>query len=197
MPWRKGKQMRSKGSPEGQQGLRRRGRRKRREDGLLTTGEMARLSKSTVRTVRFYEQETILEPSSRSDGGHRLFSEQELEKLLLVMDMRTAGLSLDEIKTIFVIRKSCSTGAEASRRVGELLQVQIKAMQEKVMVLQRLQQDFAQANEVFTNCRDCQNHGDFPMECLCCDMMVKPAELPRTVRVLWNLTPSSHSIEPS
>ena len=34
---------------------------------------MARLSMSTLRTVRFYEEEGILRPIARTDGGHRLF----------------------------------------------------------------------------------------------------------------------------
>src|SRR5690348_9179110 len=61
----------------------------------LTTGEMARLSNSTLRTVRFYEEEGILRPARRTEGGHRLFERTELDRLMLVTDMRMAGLSLD------------------------------------------------------------------------------------------------------
>lgn len=179
--------MHDEGTADGQPAPRRRGRKKKRKDGLLTTGDMARLSNSTLRTVRFYEEEDILRPTLRSDGGHRLFSETELEKLLLVTDMRAAGLSLEEIKTILSIKSGSSTGAEASQRVGEFLRSQIKAMEEKVLVLQRLQQDFAQANELFNKCHYCENRGTFPTECGYCGVMDEPTSLPRTVRVLWSL----------
>lgn len=43
------------------------------DGALLTTGEMARQSSNTLRTVRFYEEEGILRPVRRTDGGHRLF----------------------------------------------------------------------------------------------------------------------------
>ncbi|MBT8451830.1 MAG: MerR family transcriptional regulator, partial [Deltaproteobacteria bacterium] len=55
---------------------------------LLTTGDMARLSQSTLRTVRFYEQEGLIEPERRSSCGHRLFSARELLKLQLALDLR-------------------------------------------------------------------------------------------------------------
>lgn len=168
-------------------GTRRRGSRKRRKDGLLTTGDMARLSNNTLRTVRFYEEEEILRPTLRSEGGHRLFTKGELEKLLLVTDMRAAGLSLDEIKTVLQMRDSSKTGAHASTRVGQFLQGQIDAMRQKMQVLQRLQQDFEQAADVFAKCQFCNNEETYPSECKFCGVMDKPSSLPRTVRVLWCL----------
>lgn len=179
--------MRDESSPDGS-APKRRGRKKKRKDGLLTTGDMARLSNSTLRTVRFYEEEDILRPALRSEGGHRLFSEIELEKLLLVTDMRAAGLSLEEIKTILSIKATSKTGAEASQRVGEFLREQIRLMEEKVLVLQRLREDFARADDLFTKCHFCHNQGTFPTECGFCGVMDQPTTLPRTVRVLWSLT---------
>ena len=38
---------------------------------LLTTGDMARRSSNTVRTVRFYEEVGVLESAERTEGGHR------------------------------------------------------------------------------------------------------------------------------
>ena len=148
---------------------------------------MARLSNSTLRTVRFYEEEDILRPTVRSDGGHRLFAEGELEKLLLVSDMRAAGLSLEEIKTILKLRDSSTTGANASSKVGQFLQSQIDSMREKMNALQRLHEDFQNAAEVFAKCQFCNNEDTYPSECGFCGVMDKPDSLPRTVRVLWNL----------
>ena len=70
----------------------------RRKDGFLTTGDMARLSSNTLRTVRFYEEAGLLSPVQRTDGGHRLFPQSELRKLQLVSDLRAAGFSLEEIR---------------------------------------------------------------------------------------------------
>lgn len=165
----------------------RKGRKDRRKDGLLTTGDMARMSNSTLRTVRFYEEEDILHPVQRSEGGHRLFAPEELDKLLLVTDLRAAGLSLDEIKGILVLRRTSKSGAHASRLASEFLQEQTDAMRKKIAVLQRLQEDFAVASQVFAGCRHCENENAVPSRCQYCGIAEKPPVLPRAVRVLWNM----------
>lgn len=165
----------------------RKGRKDRRKDGLLTTGDMARMSHSTLRTVRFYEEEDILHPAQRSEGGHRLFAQEELDKLLLVSDMRAAGLSLEEIKAILELRRTSKTGAQASRRASEYLQEQTEAMRRRIVVLQRLQEDFAIATQVFAGCRHCENEDSQPSRCKLCGVADKTTALPRAVRVLWNV----------
>ena len=85
------------------------------EGPLLTTGDMARLGRSTLRTVRFYEEAGLLKVA-RHEGGHRLFSETELHKLRLASDLREAGLSLSDIKTLFELKARCGSAEEASAR---------------------------------------------------------------------------------
>ena len=89
----------------------------RRKDGLLTTGDMARQSANTLRTVRFYEETGLLTPVQRTDGGHRLFEKGELRKLQLISDLRAAGFSLEEIKEMIEAKLQCNCGADASRNV--------------------------------------------------------------------------------
>ena len=45
-----------------------------------TTGEIAKACGVTVRTVQFYDQKGILIPSALSEGGRRLYSEEDLKK---------------------------------------------------------------------------------------------------------------------
>ena len=46
-----------------------------------TTGELAKECGITVRTVQFYDQRGILVPSALTEGGRRLYSEEDLKKL--------------------------------------------------------------------------------------------------------------------
>ena len=41
------------------------------QEALLSTGEMARRSGATLRTVRFYEAEGLIRANDRDGGGHR------------------------------------------------------------------------------------------------------------------------------
>ena len=77
-------------------------RRPEGEDGQdsLTTGDMARLSQTTLRTVRFYEAEGLIQAMERGDGDHRRFARGELHKLQIISDLRESGLSLKQIKDL-------------------------------------------------------------------------------------------------
>ena len=44
-----------------------------------TTGELAKLCGVTVRTVQYYDTRGILVPSELSEGGRRLYSEDDLK----------------------------------------------------------------------------------------------------------------------
>jgi len=151
---------------------------------LLTTGDMARLSASTLRTVRFYEQEGLIEPERRSACGHRLFTARELMKLQLALDLREAGLSLQNIKDLFCLKTDCDCPEEASQRMSNVLNQQIDTMQQKIAKLRKLREELSAMVSVLTECQSCEER-DFPLACKKCDVMGSP-QLPRALQVLWH-----------
>ena len=62
-----------------------------------TTGELAKECGITVRTVQFYDQRGILVPSALTEGGRRLYSDDDLRKMKIICFLRDTGLSLDTI----------------------------------------------------------------------------------------------------
>lgn len=65
-----------------------------------TTGEIANLANVSVRTVQFYDTKDLLHPSEVSEGGRRLYSENDLKRLKLICALKSLGLGLDSIKGI-------------------------------------------------------------------------------------------------
>ena len=65
-----------------------------------TTGEMAKLCNVSVRTVQFYDTKGLLYPSELTNGGRRLYTDDDLTKLRLICTLKAIGLSLDSIKGI-------------------------------------------------------------------------------------------------
>lgn len=65
-----------------------------------TTGEMAKLCNVSVRTVQFYDQKGVLHPTSESEGGRRIYNEDDLTKLRIICTLKSIGLSLDSIKSV-------------------------------------------------------------------------------------------------
>lgn len=62
-----------------------------------TTGEMAKLCGVSVRTVQYYDTRGILTPSELSEGGRRLYSENDLKRMKIICFLRDAGISINSI----------------------------------------------------------------------------------------------------
>ena len=62
-----------------------------------TTGEIAKLCGVSVRTVQYYDSRKILIPSELSEGGRRLYSEQDLKRMKIICFLRDAGISINSI----------------------------------------------------------------------------------------------------
>ncbi len=162
-------------------------KRRCRKDGLLTTGDMARLSHSTLRTVRFYEEQGLLDPMTRTHGGHRLFAPCELDKLRLVSDLRAAGLGLEEVRELLALKKTQASGAKAARAVIERLGRELTQMNERAKLLTRLAAELEQSRRHLDACTGCEDPR-FPDECGRCSVM-SGAPLAKALRVLWNVEP--------
>ena len=62
-----------------------------------TTGEIAKLCGVTVRTVQYYDSREILVPSELTEGGRRLYSEEDVKRLKVICVLRELGLSINVI----------------------------------------------------------------------------------------------------
>ena len=65
-----------------------------------TTGEIAKLCGVTVRTVQYYDTRGILIPSELSEGGRRLYSEDNLKRMKIICFLRELDLPIDAISQI-------------------------------------------------------------------------------------------------
>ncbi|MBQ9664216.1 MAG: MerR family transcriptional regulator [Oscillospiraceae bacterium] len=65
-----------------------------------TTGELAKLCGTTVRTVQYYDTRGILLPSELSEGGRRLYSQDDLKRMKIICFLRELDLPLDAISQI-------------------------------------------------------------------------------------------------
>ena len=79
-----------------------------------TTGELAKLCGVTVRTVQYYDSRGILIPTELSEGGRRLYTDDDLRRLRIICFLRDMGLPIDAIAQLLA--------EEEPGRVVELLQ---------------------------------------------------------------------------
>ena len=69
---------------------------------MLKIGEFSKLSHLTVKALRFYEKEGLLEPAFIDPWtGYRFYETRQLEDAAEIKAYRQLDLSIDEIKTIY------------------------------------------------------------------------------------------------
>lgn len=111
----------------------------------LSSGDLARATGETVRTIRFYEEQDLLRPPVVSGGGHRRYTEQSLERLRLILDLRELGLSLGEIRTLLQLRSGCRTAAELAARFETVLLGHVEKARASLERLRRVQRELTAA----------------------------------------------------
>lgn len=113
---------------------------------MYTTGELAKLCGVTVRTVQYYDSRSILLPSRLSEGGRRLYSEDDLRKMKTICFLRSLGLSIDSIREIL-------DEAHPEQVIALILQQQtvlrseIKANEKKLALIEDLRQGIKLAGD--------------------------------------------------
>ena len=65
-----------------------------------TTGQLAKLCGVTVRTVQYYDTRGILIPSELTEGGRRLYSEDDLKRMKVICFLRELDIPIDAISQI-------------------------------------------------------------------------------------------------
>jgi len=70
---------------------------------MMHIGELADRSEMSLRTIRHYDETGLLRPSGRTVGGFRLYTERDLERLLVIRRMRPLGFSLEEMGEVLSI----------------------------------------------------------------------------------------------
>ena len=150
---------------------------------LLTTGEMARLSQTTLRTVRFYEAEGLIRPCEREGGSHRKFPSSELAKLQIISDLRDAGLSLQEIKDLIAVKGGFPSAPRAATAMTAAVDTRLGDVERRIAALDRVRGELLRFKGMLQTCRVC-THPEFPRLCGECDV-AEPKGAERATQLLW------------
>ncbi len=119
-------------------------------------GEVAELLDVTVRTIRYYEEEGLVEPL-RSEGGTRFYTDRQIVRLRAILLMAANGFSLDVIRLIAEAREGSRTGDEGSGRVSARLDELIAELTARIEQTQQLREEVVRARSWVRKCRGCTN----------------------------------------
>lgn len=81
---------------------------------IMQIGELAEKSRMSLRTIRHYDEVGLLKPSGRSEGGFRLYTPDDLDRLLVIRQIKALGFSLEDMAEILQIIATLSSASAAA-----------------------------------------------------------------------------------
>lgn len=120
----------------------------RRENGYLQIGEVAERTGVTQRTLRFYEEKGLLKPPTRMEGGFRLYSQDDIQRVERIRQLqKLLGFSLAEIKEMVEaeevkaqLQAVICRGAEDQERRARVLRALDLTEKQHAMIRQKVEQ---------------------------------------------------------
>jgi MerR family copper efflux transcriptional regulator len=89
---------------------------------LHQIGAVAKAVGLSLRTIRYYEEVEVVPPSGRTSGGFRLYTDEDIERLRLVKQMKPLDFSLEEmrdlLRTLDAARDAGADGAQLHERLA-------------------------------------------------------------------------------
>lgn len=67
---------------------------------MYKIGEFSKLSKTTIKTLRFYDEIGLFKPSKVEENGYRMYSVEDLNTISTIRELRSFGVSIDDVKKV-------------------------------------------------------------------------------------------------
>jgi len=106
-----------------------------------TTGEVAKLCGVSVRTVQYYDDRGILVPSELSEGGRRLYSEDDLKRMRIVCFLREAGLPINSISALLAEEKPENIISVLLEQQEQVLREELTERQTKLDLIEGIKRE--------------------------------------------------------
>ncbi|HKU34594.1 MULTISPECIES: MerR family transcriptional regulator [Paenarthrobacter] len=104
-------------------------------------GELAERTGLSLRTIRHYDDVGLLPATARTEGGFRVFSEDDFERLMVIKQMKPLGFSLEEMAEILgLLAAPDDTAPDGSKKLADFLE---RAVHQRAKMARNL----AQADE--------------------------------------------------
>ena len=102
----------------------------------MTIGSLADRAGSNVPTVRYYEEIGLLPRPSRKSGGHRVYGEEDVRRLLLIKRCRDFGFPIEQVRQLVTLTNNLSRDCIEAR---DLAKAHLNAVRQKLKEMRALE----------------------------------------------------------
>ncbi|ENU81897.1 MerR family transcriptional regulator [Acinetobacter sp. ANC 4636] len=111
---------------------------------FFSIGELAKKSKISADTIRFYEKKQLITAPKRANNNYRYYDDQALQQLIFIRHCRELGMSLKEIQEMNALmlhpQDNCTV-------VDTLVETHLGHIQDKIQQLQKFSQQLQQLRQ--------------------------------------------------
>lgn len=135
---------------------------------LFKIGILAELSGKTIRTLHFYEEQGLLTPARRTEGGFRLYNSESLARVKLVDKLQVLGMTLTEARDLLQSFENSETGHQAARNFMSTVLEKRRALDAEIKRLSALHSELTETVEYLAHCVHLCEKASSPSACASC-----------------------------
>lgn len=110
-------------------------------------GQLAARLGLTERTLRYYEEMGLLETVRRFEGGRRVYTDEDVQRLKFIQRLKVLGLSLQEMRELERLYRQDGSNRQMLPRLIELLDAHIDATEDRIASLEALRDEIRSYRE--------------------------------------------------
>jgi MerR family copper efflux transcriptional regulator len=156
---------------------------------LLRIGDLSRLTGKTVRAIHLYEELGLLQPTSRTSGGFRLYEPGAVERVRWIGLFNGMGFSLQEMRELVHAWWDAGLGPEAMSTLRSLFKRKLEDTREAVRRSQHLELELAAGLSYLEACRVCAAPASTAKSCVGCQQDHGMEQAPALVAGLKSASP--------
>lgn len=115
---------------------------------MMKIGELAKVSGTSIETIRFYEREQLLPAAGRTGGNYRIYGGEHAERLAFIRHCRSLDMALDEIRVLLRFKDAPQDNC---RQVNDLLDEHIGHVARRIKDLRLLEKQLKSLREQCTD----------------------------------------------
>ena len=109
---------------------------------VMHIGEVAARTELSLRSLRHWEEVGLLHPSGRTEGGFRLYTEADVEKILVIRRLKPLGFALEQMKDVMgdldVLADPAATAEDRAAVRHRLTTIREEAVERRVALVRQL-----------------------------------------------------------
>ena len=126
------------------------------DNDLYKIGDVAKLLSTSIRTIRYYEEEGLVAPV-RTEKGTRLYTKVHIDRLAAILKLAKNGFPIESVNALAHIREQHVSGDKSQKAISKELGEWSKEIDSKIDGLKKVSKEIQDTRKIITKCSGCKN----------------------------------------